>query len=795
MGGHVNRPLVWVAAALIAGIYYAGNGWAIPIILALGPCLTGIALCLVRRYSHMDRAAVCLAFFTAGVLLWEARHGDRSGDALSRFSLERPGAALTLEGVVRESDALLPRQEYTRVILDVDRVDAADVSYNVAGGVVVRWNNPAHPVFTGERVRATGTLAHELSPVNHGIYDVEDYLRARGVHSELRLRGDKLARLESPSWSLRYWLSRFRQHEALVFSRTVPADTLPFVLAVWLGERSQLAEQERDSYTLSGTAHILSVSGVHMAIVYMSASFVLGIFMRRSRARTFCGMLLVLLFALLTGARIATVRSAIMILVYLAADLFEREPDAPTALSLSGILLLCANPGNLYDSGFLLSFVSVASLLLFSPQVELWLERLPWLLRRPLAPTLSVQLLPFPLAAHFFHVLPLGAPFANLLVIPILTVVLWLCAAVTVIAWLLPPFAVVFGHALFLCVEAIRWVTHTVSEAGWLHSAITSPTPIAAVFFLAAALGLLAPATKRRWIKPGIVAAIFLCSCLSWRPAVLPTGMDFLDVGHADAALVRTPDGTTFLIDGGDRSDYIDMGTRVVLPFLYANHTPRLDYVVMTHPDHDHGGGLYRVIERMPVGALLLGPEPSGRQLENDLIALCQRRGVTVRRLQRGDTIACGDALLETLHPPANRDVGERLNDNSLVLRFTWPGMSAVFAGDVETPGERLIAAAPCSADVLKVAHHASDTSSSAPFLRAVAPKYAVISTRTTGKLRAASPHVLGRLEQIGAQVWRTDWHGGVRIRHGQEGLIFEGSRIVRGYRPEGNAPGKSGGL
>lgn len=791
----MNRPLVWVAAALTAGISCAGQGWGIPIILGLGPCLTGVALCLVRRYSYMDRGAVCLAFFTAGVLLWEARHTDLSGDALSRFSLERPGAALTLEGVVRESGALLPGQDYTRLILDADRVDVTESAHSLSGGVIIRWSNPTQPIFAGERVRVAGKLSHELSPVNHGIYDVEDYLRARGVHSEMRVRGDIVEILESPSWSFRYWLSRFRQHEAVALSRAVPADTLPFVLAVWLGERSQLAEQERDSYTLSGTAHILSVSGVHMAIVYMSASFVLGIFMRRSRARTLCGMLLVLLFALLTGARIATVRSAIMILVYLAADLFDREPDAPTALSLSGILLLCANPGNLYDSGFLLSFTSVASLLLFSPQVELWLERLPRLLRRPLAPTLGVQLLPFPLAAHFFHVLPLGAPLANLLVIPILTVVLWLCAAAALIGWIAPPFAVIFGHALYPCVESIRWVAHTVSGASWLHGAITSPTPVATMFFFVAALGLLAPAAKRRWIKPAAVAAAFICCWIFWRPATLPPGLDFLDVGHADAALVRTPDGATFLIDGGDRSDYIDMGTRVVLPFLYANHTPRLDYVVMTHPDRDHGGGLYRVIERMPVGTFLLGPEPSGRELENDLIALCQRRGVPVRRLRHGHTIACGDALLETLHPPAGRDVGDRLNDNSLVLRFTWPGMSAVFTGDVETPGERLIAAAPCNADILKVAHHASDTSSSAPFLRAVAPKYAVISTRTTGKLRAASPHVLGRLEQIGAQVWRTDWHGGVRIRQGPEGLIFEGARSARGYRREADAPGKSAGL
>ena len=780
----MNRPFVWVAAGLTLGLLAAGEEW--PGSLGIFPALAAgaAALFLIGRFPHMDRIAVLLAFFGGGLLLWHVRHADRSADALGRFAIEAPRTRLTVEGVVRENDALVPGSDYIRLILDVNRTIIGQDPRPLNGGVIVRLYSPSGPIYAGERVRVTGELMPELGPVNHGVYDIEDYFRVRGVHSELRASGADVAHIRIEPASLMYWLARLRQQQAELFAHAVPRDILPFVLAVWLGERGQLAEQERDSYTLSGTAHILSVSGVHMGIVYLSASFLLRIFLRRGRLRVVLGMGVVLLFALLTGARVATLRSAVMILVYIAADLFEREPDAPTALSLSGILLLCANPDNLYDAGFLLSFASVSSLLLFAPLTDEWLARVPRFLRRPLAPALGVQILPFPLAAHFFHVLPLGAPLANLLVVPLLTLVLWLCAAVSLLGGVLPGAGLLFGHALYPCVFLIRQTAALVSEVHWLHGTVTSPTASAVMLYT---MGALMPFIGRTMLRPRLraAAAVLLCSAaaLFWAPWGIEPGVDFLDVGHADAAVVRTPDGTTFLIDGGDRSRYGDAGSRVVLPYLYANHITRLDFAAVSHPDRDHAGGLVRVLEQMPVDTLLLGPEPSDRKLEQELLDVCQRRGVAVRRLRRGDTLSFHDARVDVLHPPPGRDTGGHMNDNSLTLRFSWPGLRVLFPGDVEAAGEQLIARSDCAATVLKSPHHGSMTSSTGLFLKAVAPAHVVISTRTTGSLEAVAPAVSKRYREMGATVWRTDLHGGVRLRLCGDGLVFTGARVARGYR------------
>jgi len=782
----VNRPWVWAAVGLAAGVFGATEGLAFSLLLpSIVVCLLAL-FALRKRLPYVLHAALVLAAFGVGVVLYQARHAGPPGDSLSRHAAASPMTRYTIEGRVRAAGIILPGADYTTFVLDADRVVAGGDATDLRGGVLVRWTAPDGPLYPGERVRVQGALGRVLAPVNHGIRDMEDYYRARGVHTDLRVAGDGVVRLSAPRWSVRYWVARLRQGEGARLARAVPEEVLPFVLAVWLGERSRLAEAERDAYVASGTAHILAVSGVHMGIVYISVYFVVGALLRRRRPRAVLTLGLVVLFAALAGARPSTLRAAFMISLYLAAEFFDREPDAPTALSLAGIVLLLVNPNDLLDPGFQLSFASVASLLLFSPRILEWINRGPWPLRNAAAPTLAVQLLPLPIAMRSFHVLPIAAPPANLLVVPLLSIALWLCAMTTLAAFLMPSAAVLFGHALLPVVAMIRGVAHLVASTPYAHRLVTSPTAFAVALYWGALLLSWIPAatTVGRKRKRFATAALFLGVPLAWAPWSPPASIDVLDVGRSDALFVRTPENTTFLIDGGDRSEYIDMGKRVVVPFLLAHHARRVDYVVVTHPDRDHIGGLFHVIERLPVGEVLLGPDPTGRALEMELIALCERRNVPVRRLQRGDRLEFRETVVEVLHPPPGRPVDDKVNDNSLVLRFAWPGVTALFTGDIEAPGEQLLAAADCRADIMKAPHHGSKTSSTPQFIAAAAPSIVLVSTRDTARGPGADNAVIERYLAAGAQVWRTDRHGGLRVRQTPSGPHIDGARVLRGYAP-----------
>ena len=285
-----------------------------------------------------------------------------------------------------------------------------------------------------------------------------------------------------------------------------------------------------------------------------------------------------------------------------------------------------------------------------------------------------------------------------------------------------------------------------------------------------------------------MTAACALAAVLSWSLRPASPRIDFLDVGHADAACIVTPSGATALIDGGDRKAdlEVDQGRTVVTPYLLAHGIRRLDAVIATHPDSDHLGGLIYVIEHFTVKAAWLPPagDKTG-ELETLFLDACQRHEVPVHRVSAGDEIPLFGAQMQVLSPPDARIPGGKENDQSLVLRLEWGEGSVLFAGDIELAAEKLLSVRDCRADLLKAPHHGSATSNSAAFLDAVQPGAVVVSTRDTGRLPALGPGVANRYAARSLPLWRTDEHGGVRALLHRGQLMLSGARDDRGYTLE----------
>lgn len=784
----MNRPFVWVALALLAGTWGAAEGLCPGVVFPVALFITACALALLSGTYHALRpVSVAVSFFAVGALLWNLHHLGPAGDPLGRYVAEHPDTSLVLEGRVRRPALFLPDITYATFLLDVDRALSGDEVLPVRGRVAVRWTSPDGPVFADDRIRVRGPLSVTLGRVNHGVQDVEDYFRRHGAHSAVRIRGPGAVERVAPGrwWSPTHLASRIRTAQGRRLMAVMPESVLPFALTVWLGDRSRISQKEYQAYIASGTAHILAVSGVHVGVVFISASFLLRLLLVRDRrVRTVLTIGIVFMFALMAGARVSVVRAAVMIAIYLLAGLFDREDDVATALSLSAILFILGNPENLFDRGFQLSFASVASILIFGERIAGGPERLRRLLREGLSTTLAVQILPFPLAIHFFHVLPAMAPLANLLVVPLLTISLWLCFMTAVCALLSSHVALVFGHALAPVVTAIHGIVQGVSTTPGTYWHLVSPTRLAMVlYWVAAGLLLLAlSANERRRLWIGGVAVALALTALCWRPFRTEGEVQFLDVGHGDATFIRSPGGTTVLVDAGDRNAYVDMGARVVAPVLWSNHVSQLDYLVVTHPDRDHIGGVSYILEHFPVGEVVLGPIETDHPLEHALIRQCATRAVPVRRVREGDVILLDGASLQVLHPPADWPRGGKINDQGVVLRLDWSGVNVLLPADIEAAAEAAVAAEDCAATVLKAPHHGSKTSSTLSFIQSVQPQYCVIST---GGYRGREPvgrHVLGRYEAYGIEPWRTDILGGIRLRVVEGRVALESAREKRGY-------------
>jgi competence protein ComEC len=294
---------------------------------------------------------------------------------------------------------------------------------------------------------------------------------------------------------------------------------------------------------------------------------------------------------------------------------------------------------------------------------------------------------------------------------------------------------------------------------------------------------LLAPAAVASpRIRAGVGVLLVTVATLSVWPWLRPTEtmlrVTFVDVGQGDAALIELPEGPRLLVDGGPGgARRFDVGERVLAPFLWNRPLGHLDAIALSHWDVDHSGGLAAVLARFSVGEFW----ESGRAAPGapETVAALARSRIPRRVLGAGQRLWLGRALVSVLGPAAGPPLAA--NDESLVLRLDWRGVSLLLPGDLGPRGEALLLerGAPLRVLVLKVPHHGSRFSSSAPLLQAARPLVAVVSVGARNPFRHPSPEALGRLEAAGARVYRTDRDGAVILE--TDGRVLRVTAWARG--------------
>ena len=673
-------------------------------------------------------------------------------------------------GVARE-DATV-RGSLARVDIDVERLDSAPYE----GGVRVTVPAPRAPLRAGDRIAFTGEI--EPPPVIEE-FDYASYLRARGIHAVAAYpdRFDVVGHeaRSAPAEAL----ARLRRWSVGNIERALPEPEASLAAGMLIGERRSMPAALTDDLRVTGTTHLVVVSGQNVALVIGVAVAMLTAFVSRRRAAV-VALALLPAYVVFVGADPPVVRAAFMAVGIVLASALGRRTPAWVFLLYAVAVMLALDPLLARDVSFQLSASATAGVILVAPPLRdraLALlggraERWAWAVEGCAVAT-GAALAVLPVQAAVFERVSLVQVPANVVVAPLYEGTLLVAAAGALLGWL-PPAADVLYHVGRLLPAAFVGLVAAISAVPHATAPIEAPLPFALVWY--GALGGVVWLLARRPVAPGALAlspgrprGVARTASLAavagglWLAVLTPgeaqASVTVLDVGQGLAVLVEDG-GAAVLIDAGPP----DGAVASALPRAYRGRS--LDAVILTHDDADHAGGLPAVERRVEVERVFLNPAAHLPGAPGDHIAI-------------GDRVRVSDrTTIEVLSPPLGTPRDARNdNDASLVLLVTIGDRRVLLPADIAAPAERRLTsrAVDLRADALVVPHHGSNSSSTPEFIAAVRPQVAVISVGARNPYGHPNAEALARYE--GVRVYRTDQHGNVALRSDGRQLWVQPSR------------------
>src|SRR5262245_6472784 len=667
-----RAPLFLVAVALALGIAAAPAAPLpfVPLIAAGAALLLVAAAACLARSERLGTVALLLAVAMIGAL--RASGSSLPADHVARRELPSP---VGLEGrLLSEPTRWAP--DRMRLLLEVEAYrDGADLRPLTGIVQLTVYGEAPPPLGEGQRIAIETRLHRPVGFRNPGAFDYPAHLRREGILLVGNSRADRVTPLgpDTPPWPV-----RVKRWAVETIKARLPDTSGALLAGLLLGERSALPPATDEAFRVAGVYHVLAVSGFNVALIASSVFAALGLVGIPRRATALIAAIVLIGFALVVGAQPSVLRATVMGLLLLASVLLERESQVMNALALAALVLLLWRPGDIADPGFLLSFAATWGIIHLAGPVTAFLASRGWptWLAAALAVSLGAQLGVTPVMLSFFNQLSLIGIAANLLVVPLAGPATTLGMLTLLVSLVSAAAAELLWNALWLILLALRaavWAAALVPGA-----MVHLPAPVWGA--IAAWYGGLVLATHlgaSRLVRGAMAGAVVVTAALSAWPWIhlgdARLRVLFLDVGQGDATLIELPEGQRILVDGGAGGPRrFDVGERVLSPVLWNRPALGLDVVALTHSDADHAGGLAAILKHFAVGQFWeTGWWTPAADATRQAV---ERSGLPRRVLRAGDRIWIGEALITVLNPDGRDPVA--LNDESLVMRFDWRGLS-----------------------------------------------------------------------------------------------------------------------
>ena len=667
----------------------------------------------------------------------------------------------------------------------------------------------------GDKIYIEGTYEIPETQRNYKGFDYNKYLKQKNILGIIKAENLILKSKEHGN-PLLLFSNKISNKIEKKLKELLSYEVYPIVISLSVGNMDFIEENMQEQFRNAGLLHVLAVSGTHMTYLILGTGMMFkNLFGKRKTY--YLSIFIILFYILITGFSVSIIRSAIMGIIMLISKIVYRKNDIWTSMGLSLLIILFYNPYLILDLGMQLSYGGTIGIVLFQRDILKFLEekmlnmqKNKFFINKLIKPiieiisiTISAQIIIIPIIIYSINTLNIYFLISNIFVGVIIEPLTILCFILLISIFINNSLSTFIAYFVNMGIKILNFC----AKIGDLpYSKIYFPTPNLSIVIFSFAISFFVlmffknyyaknkNATQirlrnlvalfkyrirqinRKFFIVLFILSIFFMYVLKLIPSDLK--VHFIDVGQGDATFIITPNNSTILIDGGGNlTSSFDVGENTLIPYILDRGFSSIDFVMISHFDYDHVGGILSLLENLEVKKIIISKQYEMTDNYEKFLEIVCNKNIDIILVGAGDKINIEKNLyFDILWPSKDFITENAINNNAIVAKMVYGKFNMLFTGDIEEIAEKEILKnydkKVLNAVVLKVAHHGSKTSSTEEFLENVNPKIALIGVGKNNNFGHPSGEVLYRLQEHNVQLYRTDLNGEIIINIKENGYF-----------------------
>lgn len=677
----------------------------------------------------------------------------------------------------------MPIKEMVTIISDIQEKEykkvctAKIVRNNKKILINIKMSQDIPSMKYGDSLYIEGEFKQPEEARNYKGYNYKQYLKTKKIIGTVELEKAKILKSSNGSF-----IHNIQKYIKDTINGTLTDEEGNLLLAILLGDKDKLSEDIQESFKTSNLSHMLAVSGAHVSYIILGLTYVLqNSIIGKKNGKIVC-IIFLLAFMAITNFTPSVTRACIMAILTLLSSIIYRKSDVYTNISVAALITLIFNPYSLLDLGFQLSYGGTIGIIIFIKRIQEKKSNSKVInyIKQMALVSIYANIIIIPIMMYHFNTVSFTFIISNIMASPILGIIvitgfLFIITSITV-----KPLTRLIAIFIKPILSILIKISQICSKLPFSNILVVTPYMFNVISYYAIILYCIK--SKKNNKCKIIICLLIVLILINFIIYIYPQKLRifFIDVGQGDSTLIITPDKKTVLIDGGG-SDSFDVGEKVLLQYLLDRRILKVDYVLISHFDTDHATGVAQILGKIDVSSIILTRQLEENDIYRHILSIAKEKKIKLIYVKEGDVLKIGGIKISIIHPENKLMINNPMNNNSIVCKVEYNSFSMLLTGDIEMEAEELILRKNINlkADVLKVAHHGSKTSTTGEFLKAINPKVALIGVGKNNNFGHPSNEVIQRLKENGTRIYRTDENGEISITVNKKGRIIKIQRCI----------------